>query len=158
MRAEKHFSPGLIAPCGMNCGICSNYLAYKNDVKNKGVNITYCTSCNVRHKNCAFIKKRCPHGVGSKIDYCYQCATFPCENLIRLDTSYRKKYQMSMRENQNFIKEKGMDKFLESQEKRWKCQKCGGIISCHDGICYSCETSKLKAKVENIYAKVANEK
>ena len=31
--------PDLIAPCGMNCAICSGYLAYKNDVKNKGVRL-----------------------------------------------------------------------------------------------------------------------
>jgi hypothetical protein len=25
----------LIAPCGMNCGICSGYLALKHDIKSK---------------------------------------------------------------------------------------------------------------------------
>ena len=26
----------LIAPCGMNCGFCSSYLAMKNDLKSTG--------------------------------------------------------------------------------------------------------------------------
>jgi hypothetical protein len=26
----------LIAPCGMNCGVCANYLAMQNDLKKKG--------------------------------------------------------------------------------------------------------------------------
>jgi hypothetical protein len=27
----------MIAPCGMNCGVCVSYLAMKNDLKKKGV-------------------------------------------------------------------------------------------------------------------------
>lgn len=31
----------LIAPCGMNCGVCASYLAMKNDLKNKGFGKKY---------------------------------------------------------------------------------------------------------------------
>jgi len=32
----------LIAPCGMNCGVCVSYLAMKNDLKKKGFGKKYC--------------------------------------------------------------------------------------------------------------------
>jgi hypothetical protein len=31
----------LIAPCDMNCAVCSGYIALKNDVKKKGVRMSY---------------------------------------------------------------------------------------------------------------------
>lgn len=50
-----NLSQELIAPCGMNCGICSSYLAYKNNMYGKG--FTNCTGCRARNKQCAFLKK-----------------------------------------------------------------------------------------------------
>ena len=53
---------------------------------------------------------------------------------------------MSMIENLNDIKDYGIKKFLEQQEKKWKCPECGGVVCCHNGICYSCGLEKLKSK------------
>jgi rubrerythrin len=53
---------------------------------------------------------------------------------------------MSMMENLGYIKERGMNEFLEKEEKKWRCPECGGVISCHNGICYTCGLDKLKAK------------
>jgi hypothetical protein len=41
-----------------------------------------------------------------------------------------------MIENLEFIRDKGMDAFLKEQEEKYKCY-CGGVISVHDGKCYS---------------------
>ncbi|MHB8104356.1 MAG: DUF3795 domain-containing protein, partial [Dehalococcoidales bacterium] len=49
----------LVAPCGMNCGLCSAYLAMKNDLKKLGIQRSYCAGCRPRGKNCAFMKKNC---------------------------------------------------------------------------------------------------
>jgi hypothetical protein len=138
----------LIAPCGMNCGICSGYLAFKNDIKSKGISIPYCDGCRPRGKNCAFMKKSCALIGEGKIKYCFECADFPCQRLKRLDKRYRTKYHMSMIENLNYIKENGMQNFLRQQEGKWKCPECGGVISCHTGICFSCGLEKLKVLIE----------
>jgi len=53
---------------------------------------------------------------------------------------------MSMIENLEFIKENGIKKFLEKEEDKWKCPRCGGIISCHNGICFDCGLDELKNK------------
>ncbi len=136
----------LISPFGMNCSICSGYLAFKNDVENKGIKMPYCSGCRPRNKKCAFLKKRCDLLMNNKVRYCYECTKFPCDKLQRIDKRYRTFYRMSMVENLNFIKEKGIEKFLEKEKLKWKCPNCGGIISCHNGICFECELDKLRNK------------
>jgi uncharacterized OB-fold protein len=53
-----------------------------------------------------------------------------------------------MIENLGFIKENGMVRFLEEQEKTWKCPKCGEMVCCHNGICFNCGLEKLRHKKE----------
>lgn len=136
----------LIAPCGMNCSICRGYLALKNDVKEKGVRMSYCAGCRPRNKMCAFIKKKCTLLQNDEIIYCYECAKFPCESLMRLDKRYRSSYRMSMIENLKFIKDEGVSKFLKKEKEKWQCKKCGELTCCHNGICFNCELDRLKNK------------
>ena len=137
---------GLIAPCGMNCAICSGYLAYQHDVKSRGIRMPYCTGCRPRDKKCAFLKKRCELLLIGKVKYCYECNDFPCERLELLDKRYRTHYKMSMIENLEYIKKNGINQFLEKERERWKCPECGKVICCHNGICFDCGLSKLKNK------------
>src|SRR4030042_5523919 len=110
----------LIAPCGMNCAVCSSYLAMKYDLKKQGIMRSYCAGCRPRGKNCAFMKKACEKLGNGLVKYCFLCADFPCLRLKSLDTRYRAHYRMSMIENLNFIKENGMEKFLAKEEKKWR--------------------------------------
>ena len=139
-------NPKLISPCGMNCAICASYLAQRNDIKNKEVRMPYCLGCRPRTKNCAFLKKRCAKLAKEEVNLCFECDSFPCENLMTIDRRYRTRYRMSMIENLIFIKENGMEKFLEEQEKTWKCQTCGELLSCHNGLCFNCDLEKLRNK------------
>jgi len=45
---------------------------------------------------------------------------------------------MSLIENLNVIKEKGMDAFLKKEHQKWMCPTCGGVISVHTRRCYRC--------------------
>lgn len=136
----------LIAPCGMNCGVCSGYLALKNYVKSKGVKMTYCAGCRPRNKQCAFLKKKCQRLLKGLVQYCYECDVFPCASLLHIDKRYRTLFRMSMIDNLKYIKEHGIKKFLKKEEEKWRCPDCGGTISCHNGICFSCGLEKLKNK------------
>jgi len=143
----KNMSELLIAPCGMNCNICASYLAFKNDIKSKGLRMPYCIGCRPRNKQCAFLKKRCTLLMGDKVEYCYQCASYPCERLKHIDKRYfLSQFRMSMIENLEYIKAHGMASFLKKEEEKWRCPECGGVICCHNGICYSCDLEKLKNK------------
>jgi len=138
--------PELVAPCGMNCGLCSAHLAMRNDVKAKGIRMPYCKGCRPRDKRCAFLKKRCDLLLEGKVEYCYECAQFPCESLKQLDERYRELYRMSMVENLRAIKLEGVEAFLEEQGARWRCPECGGTICCHNGICFSCGLERLRER------------
>lgn len=135
MESLNRFS--LIAPCGMNCGICMAYLREKNKCPGcrlfnakEPVSIARC-----KIKNCEVIQK-------DKIKYCFECNSFPCKNLKHLDKRYQTKYNMSMIENLNNIEKLGIRAFVKNEKMRWSCSECGGTICVHKGYCYSCGEKK----------------
>lgn len=137
MRDER-----LIAPCGMNCGLCVAYLGQKNDINKKGLHRTYCPGCIPRGKHCLHMADSCEKMGSGQVRFCTECEDYPCSRLKRLDKRYRDKYHMSMIANLDEIREKGMDAFLKSQEKNWQCPTCDGTICCHNGLCLSCDLDK----------------
>ena len=100
----------LIAPCGMNCGLCLMHLRDKNK----------CPGCSSGRKvNGRCIKcgiKLCKDRKG---EYCFNCDKFPCDRLKRLDARYQEKYGMSEIANLKTIKEKGIELFLLEENKKW---------------------------------------
>jgi hypothetical protein len=141
----------LIAPCGMNCGVCSLYLALRHDVKSKGIKMPYCKGCRPRDKKCAFLKKRCSLLLEKTVEFCYECGIFPCENLQRIDKNYRANFRISLIENLEFIRQNGIGAFLAKEKEKWKCPQCGDNICCHNGICYNCNSDEFKSGKYNMY-------
>ena len=136
----------LVAPCGMNCNVCGAYLGAKHDVRRLGVRMRYCEGCRARKTPCAFLKKKCDLLLKNKVEYCHECQDFPCDPLSAIDKRYKANFRMSEIENLNRIRDEGIKAFLESEEAKWKCPECGGVISCHNGICFDCGLGKLKGK------------
>jgi len=132
------FTKNLIASCGMNCRICIGYFGYTVSGKRRKMK---CIGCKPRDKSCAFLKKYCKKLTKKEVDYCYECSDFPCFHLEKIDKLYRERYNMSMIENLEYIRDNGMDDFLKKQEKKYQCSECGGVICVHNGKCYSCENS-----------------
>ncbi len=133
---SEKFDKELIAPCGMNCGIWLGFFGYTVSGKKRKMK---CTGCRPTDKSCAFVKKNCKKLLNKEIEYCFECNVFPCEKLKNIDERYRRKYEMSMIDNLNYIQKNGIDDFLKKERQRWKCPKCGGVICVHDKRCYSCE-------------------
>lgn len=142
MAADK-FSPDLIAPCGMNCGICKAYLAFTHGTPRQRGKVTYCAGCKPRAKNC-YIKRGCKKLTRHEIQFCYECSNMPCKNLAHLDARYRQRYSMSIVENQKTLKAKDMDQFLKEQAEKYRCPSCGDVVSVHDGKCYACGYKQSK--------------
>ena len=136
----------LISPCGINCARCSGYLALRHDIKSKGVRMPYCTGCRPRDKQCSFLKKRCKHLLQKKVEYCYECPTFPCTHLQHIDKRYRTYFHLSLLENLQCIKTQGVKTFLQKEQKQWKCSTCDEMICCHNGLCFHCNLDSLKTK------------
>lgn len=127
----------IIAPCGMNCGICRAYLRDKNKCPGcRGDDDRKQKSClNCRIKNCEELKN-------NDFTYCSSCSLFPCDRIRHLDKRYRTKYNMSMIENLDTINKLGIRKFVENEKMRWACSECGGTICVHTGDCYTCSKKR----------------
>lgn len=129
----KNTLPTLIAPCGINCGLCRAYVRDKN----------VCPGCwgddTQKSKSCVTCKiKNCEIRAERKIEYCFDCGQFPCERLKHLDKRYRTKYGTSVIENLLSIKEFGLSWFVNSENEKWTCPKCGEMICMHKPQCLSC--------------------
>jgi len=127
MAPKNPFRTTLIAPCGMNCAICSAFLREKNR----------CGGCYAPDRLCSI---NCSISGCEKVRgrYHHTCDDFPCRRLKQLDTRYRTKYGMSMIENLEAIKNEGIRAFVKRERERWTCPSCGGTIDVHHGKCSVC--------------------
>jgi hypothetical protein len=140
MKETNPITEELIAPCGMNCAICSNYLAYINNL-----NRSQCAGCRPSNKKCSYLFKKCT-GINSLLDgnavatSCFECSQYPsCKQINRMDKRYKSNFNMSVKENLEFINKEGMGEFLEDQYSKYQCPKCGGLISIHNRKCFKCD-------------------
>jgi hypothetical protein len=134
----------LIAPCGMNCGVCVSYLSMKHDLNSKGLKRVCCDGCLPRGKNCLHMGGACVLLKEGHVRFCYECGDFPCKRLKALDKRYRTKYHLSMIENLTAIKETGLENFLKRENEKWRCPDCGGTVCCHIGLCLNCQLDILR--------------
>lgn len=128
----------LIAPCGMNCAICSRYLSHLNNLKR-----SQCAGCRPRNQKCSYLFEKCTgvnQSAGGNTVFCFKCDIYPCKQINRMDDRYRKNYMMSIKDNLEFIKENGIDSFIAEQYRKYRCSKCGGLMSIHNRKCFHCDT------------------
>ena len=123
----------MIAPCGMNCGLC---MAYRR-VRNPCPGCRGTDSCKPKTRVVCRIKT-CEKLVKGGFAYCSGCDTFPCAKLLHLDERYRKRYGMSMVENLGHIRASGIRRFLRRERERWACPRCGALLCVHKPRCDSC--------------------
>ena len=125
----------LIAPCGINCGVCKYYLA-----KAKGLyksNKSGCIGCMPRDKGCTY-QGGCEPLNKKAVRFCYECRNFPCKQLEKLNQRYSTKYHTNLINNLLNIKKNGITEWLKEEEQRWKCNVCGGTVSIHNHHCFDC--------------------
>ncbi|MBA7573012.1 hypothetical protein ES708_14801 [subsurface metagenome] len=108
-----------IGVCGLDCGLCPRYYT---------VGPSRCPGCGgpdffEKHPSCSFItccvKKK-------NLEVCAECSDFPCSK-FKSDEEYQQLKESSsypsykkVMPNLNFIKEHGIEKFMEQQKKRIK--------------------------------------
>jgi hypothetical protein len=124
----------LIALCGMNCRLCRAYMRDKNP----------CPGCRgddrLKPKTRVSCRiKTCEKIVNGGAGYCFGCDSFPCSRLNNLDERYRAKYGMSMIDNLKNMKRSGIRNFIKSEEKKWTCPGCGGLLCVHEPRCLFCQ-------------------
>lgn len=123
----------LIAPCGINCGLCHAYVREKN----------HCPGCrgddSLKMKSCLACKiKNCEKMTTGQYQFCYECDEFPCVRIKNLDKRYRNKYGTSVVENLNTIQKFGVNELVIIDQDRWTCPECGGRLCMHKPECLAC--------------------
>jgi len=119
----------LVAPCGMNCNLCSWVL----DPAKPG-----CAGCRPRNRGCVHKKGLCPKLARQEINFCHACSQFPCASLLLVESRYTKTHNYSFVENLNFIRQRGIPAFLERETKRYTCPSCGRLLTVHSDLCPHC--------------------
>ena len=132
----------LIGPCGMYCGLCSSYLAYQHQVPRQRGKFSHCAGCRPRDKHCAWLKERCELLKDHKVQYCYECPSYPCTQLEHLSARYRTKYGLDFLQNLDLIQAQGEEALLHSLNIRFACEHCGSLRSIHSGKCFACDDIK----------------
>lgn len=134
MNINSKINSELIAPCGMNCGICLGQFREKNKCPGCRARDAYESFCGRKCiiRSCEILKE-------NKLHFCSdKCEKFPCKRLKNLDKRYRTKYNMSMLENLEYIKKFGIKKFVKSEQEKWVCLNCGELLCVHRNYCLNC--------------------
>jgi len=140
----------LLAPCGLYCDVCAILIAHRdNNLKFKkrlvtvypftsspdeiqctgclseGVIFGYCKSCPI--KSCA--KKK-------NIEGCYQCDEWPCKLIKNFPIPVGKKVIMRVIPQ---WREWGTERWVEEEEKRYRCPECGNPLFRGAKRCNKCK-------------------
>jgi hypothetical protein len=117
--------------CGTHCGACPimlNTKAGKGTERCHGCKSEqptgYCATCRI---------KACAQSKG--YEFCYQCSdSSACELFQKFITEAK----WPVLKNMEMIRSEGKAKWLEAQDKRWRCANCGLSYSWYHETCPQC--------------------
>lgn len=159
----------LVGRCGLYCGTCLVYRAYKDSeqlqkriadrLKCKPEEIS-CEGCQTVltkgwdtkgwGKNCRIVA--CLEAKG--FDFCYECDVYPdCRKFNRV-AGYLSKRGENLVENLRKIEAGNVEEWLKEEEEKWRCKKCGKPISVYHPGCHWCGATWL-TQVKGVGPKTA---
>jgi hypothetical protein len=143
-------NPNLISPCGLYCGVCAIYIATRdNNIKLKeGLANLYKggTSGKGKLPNCENISSNDIHCGGCLSDDlfmhchqceiractkekgytgCHECDNFPCQHIDNFPMVVGKKVILR---SVPYRREFGTEKWIQDEEVRYICSKCGNRV------------------------------
>jgi hypothetical protein len=142
--------------CGLYCGSCPVLLAVKKGTIEefaKRENMTpedlECHGCKTMNralfcKDCPFARCALERGIKS----CIECVEYPCEELKKFQADEWPHHSLILK-NLDRIREVGLDRWLEEQEKRWRCKECGEPFSWYDETCGNCGAKLYNCRDES---------
>ncbi len=146
-------SKNLVGRCGLYCGACGIYRAYKDDgelLENLAKSFK-CPPEKVRCEGCMALTPEC-WGYDCKIveclrakglDFCYQCSEYEkgsCEKFEKLAKSYLEDCGVDLRANLERIRKGEIEEWLLESQEKYKCPSCGNPLPVYGtrGKCYHC--------------------
>ncbi|MFZ3047209.1 MAG: DUF3795 domain-containing protein [Desulfatirhabdiaceae bacterium] len=151
-------NPDFVAPCGLYCGVCAIYMAhrdnnqkfkerlanlYQGSIQGKGrlPNSETLTAQEIRCGGCRsddrFMHCRqcairdCTRKKG--YNGCHECDEFPCQHIENFPMTVGKKVILRA---VPYWREVGTEKWIQDEEARYICPKCGktvfrGVVTCN---------------------------
>ena len=144
----------LVGICGLYCGTCPSYLAYrKNDVEqleriSQAMDISieeircdgclsdkvmpYCVECKAGFRQCAREKK---------VTWCFECSDFPCQRLRGFTNVHIVSgisHHAHVIGDLQYMKEHGVEQWVEGQERGGRCPQCWERLYWFDRECPNC--------------------
>lgn len=151
----------LVGRCGLYCGACSIYRAYKDNgeyLKRLAEHFK-CALEKVRCEGCMNLTPKC-WGYECKIvnclkeknlQFCYQCSEWEsgrCEKFEGLAKPYLEEDGVDLRANLERIRKGEVEEWLRESEERYRCPSCGKPLSTGrmKSKCYHCgaDLSKIE--------------
>ncbi len=107
-------------PCGLFCGACG------------ATDCDGCLSDNIDDwvKHCKF--RKCSRE--RRLDFCCHCIEYPCKELNDFMTD-KWPHHWTMKPNLEYIRDNGVEKWIEEQKRVWSCSSCGAEICWYQKRC-----------------------
>ena len=144
-------NPNLFAPCGTYCGICVWRVAYiTKDEKLKAKlckmipgmkpEQIVCDGCrsDTPLYLCEMCKMKKCESKKEDVESCAECDEFPCKIITTWSDPLDKKVMLSAIPAWRDL---GTEKWVEAEEKRYKCPKCGNLLYHGAKKCKKCNFS-----------------
>lgn len=145
----------LVGRCGLYCGHCTIYRAYKDSssLREKIATERGCLPEEVRCEGCSAMDiygwsgdshwgknckiYRCLNA--RKVQFCFQCPNYKsCEKFAKHARMNLEELGIDLRENNRMIKAGRIKEWLEIEDKKWRCPKCGQPIMVEAEKCHWC--------------------
>jgi hypothetical protein len=144
----------LVGICGLYCGTCPYYLAYrKNDTacltklaqeECASIEELRCDGCLSENVSCHC--KACRHGFRTcasekGVNWCFECSEFPCQRLkdfTEIHVVNGIKHHEHVIDDLMDMKENGIAQWVERQDQAARCTGCGQVRYWFDRACPDC--------------------
>ncbi len=159
---ETLVNENLVGRCGLYCGSCIIYRAYKDSIQLRQLVADHekCRPEDVRCEGCQTVLTNGWNGdqewgrhcrivkclEDKELHFCYQCDTYPdCEKFLELGEIASKVTVEDLMENLEKIKAGEVEEWLEEEDMKWRCHECVKPVSRHLQKCHWCETKLSRA-------------
>jgi hypothetical protein len=127
--------------CGLYCGACPYLVATEIGTTaelakkyNKPEADVICSGCqSAGHEDCEF--HTCEKA--KSLESCAECCDFPCGKVTALNND-EWEHHSEVISNLTRIKQIGKTAWLQEQQEKWKCQKCGERTQWYQTECHKC--------------------
>jgi hypothetical protein len=143
----------LVGRCGLYCGACVIYRAYRDggEYRQRLASAFECPPEKVRCEGCQALTQEC-WGNDCKIvkclnvkglQFCYECPDYErhtCEKFEKFSEDYLKEDDVDLRANLARIKAGDVDEWLKESKERFRCSYCGKPLPTNSlrKKCYHC--------------------